>query len=438
MSQPNDPTVAVLAQLLPGSAGGIEVNLLGLLRALDRAGSGRQIVIGPGGESPWLRPHLGDRQTLLAWEPIRPVGGPAPAPPGGWSMLRRALDRQRFRLADAVRRLWQLRDQPTPREGEGLTETLVAQGAEVVHFPYQRHFATALPSLFEPWDLQHCHYPEFFAPDEISLRDEMYETGCRRAAVVITASEWTKWDLVRQYGLPAAKIAVIPRGVTPRPAPGAAEQAAVARRLGLPERYIVYPAKTWPHKNHARLFEALAHLGRSDGLTVPLVCTGKPVAQHWPSVERRLTGLGLADRVVFTGHLSEDDVRAVLARSTFLVFPSLFEGLGIPLLEAMQLGVPIVTSEVTCLPEIAGDAAIYFDATSVSAIADAVRAAWRDPARREELRARGLGRTKLFDWDDAASKFRVCYQYAAGRRLTPNETAVLASLTGAGNPSAAG
>ena len=173
------PTVAIHAQLLPRSAGGIETNLHSLLHALSQHDEGsRHIVIGPGGESHWLQPHLGPRQTLLPWIPIPFVSK---------SARRRRLPGPRQIARSLLRRL---SGRPGVAEPDvaGLNTTLKEMGVQAVHFPYQRHFACTVPSIFEPWDLQHRHYPEFFSDSEIALRDEIYESGCRNAALVITAS----------------------------------------------------------------------------------------------------------------------------------------------------------------------------------------------------------------------------------------------------------
>jgi glycosyltransferase involved in cell wall biosynthesis len=303
-------------------------------------------------------------------------------------------------------------------------------GVELVHFPYQRLFFTPLPFLFEPWDLQHRHFPQFFTTDEIELRDELYATGCSQARLVVTASQWCKRDLVRQFGLEPAKIAVIPRGPEGQGKMPAAEAAARIAGLGLPPRFILYPAKTWPHKNHTRLFQALAILRGRYGLTVPLVCTGKPVAKHWPAVGKALEDLALDGVVRFVGHVDDAQLSALYTSAAFLVFPSLFEGLGIPLLEAMAAGLPIVTSDAACLPEIAGDAAVFFDPLFSDSIAEAIHAAWVRPSFREEYGARAAARAGLFRWQEAAHAFLASYRYVAGRSLSPEDRSLLSILIG--------
>jgi glycosyltransferase involved in cell wall biosynthesis len=429
MAPERELTVAVHAQLLPGRAGGVETNLLSLLAALDGLGSGRQIVIGPGDDARWLQRHLGPRQTLVQWQPIG--AGPSlnrrrPVIRSIWSMGKALAGGARRRLSIMLGG----RGRTVRRRPADLAATLVEMGVELVHFPYQRYFGTTLPTIFEPWDLQHLHYPEFFTDDELERREWIYPDGCQRAALVVAATAWSKRDFVRRLGVPADKIAVIPRGPAPdRPRVSDARAAAILERLGVSDAFAVYPAKTWAHKNHVRLFEALAVLRDRDGVSVPVVCTGGRVAHYWPQVEQAIERLSLHRTVMFTGHVDGETMTALYRRARFMVFPSLFEGLGIPVLEAMQEGLPLVISRATCLPEIAGDAALYFDPTSVESIVETIRRAWSDSSLLEDCRARGGLRAKGFSWATAAKQFDISYRHVAGRPLGAEEQAIFRTMT---------
>src|SRR5439155_3517680 len=162
------------------------------------------------------------------------------------------------------------------------------------------------------------------------------------------------------------------------------------RAPGLPDRYIVYPAQTWPHKNHLRLIEALADL-RQRGTTIPLVSTGR-ATEHMGAIRRRVDELGLGSQVRFLGYLAPAEFDAVLARATALVFPSLFEGWGLPVVEAFALGIPVACSNAAALPEVARSAALLFDPHNTEAIARSVLRVWQDEALRDELRRRGKAR----------------------------------------------
>lgn len=418
------PTVAIFGQLLQGSAGGIETNLLKLLAMLadENGPEDRQLVIGPGGESAWLRPYLGTGQDVIECQPLRyekPI------------MTTDNLPRTFSRVAkDAVRRVLRRGTLPAfSSTADALTMRLQCAGVELVHFPYQRYFPTTLPFIFEPWDLQHIHLPELFSKEEIDFRNWLYRQACKEAALIVTATRWTKADIMKHFGLPSSKIAVIPRGAEMASvdfAPNDIEN--TLRKLQLPQRFVLYPAKTWAHKNHSRLFQALAYLRDKEKLEIPLVCTGKPVETSRDGIRHALDALGLEDQVFFTGFLNEDSVRHLYARADLMVFPSLFEGLGIPVLEAMALGAPTVCSQASCLPEIGGKAAVFFDPFSVEDMAAKIALVWNDSTLRAELKQRGYANAASYSWSQASRSFRVLYKYVGKRKLDAAEEHCLSDL----------
>jgi glycosyltransferase involved in cell wall biosynthesis len=294
---------------------------------------------------------------------------------------------------------------------------------EVVHFPYQRYFETNLPFIFEPWDLQHEHCPENFSAEEARFRDHLYREACQRASLVVMPTRWGKNDLVTRFGVADRKVAVIRRG---------AGRMAIGPGGGnappLPSRYAIYPAKFWPHKNHVRLFEALKVL-RARGCVVQLVCTGDAVSAVPEHLRQAIARDRLQDQITFVGHLERDALAAVLARAQMLVFPSLFEGFGIPVIEAMSLGVPVACSRIGPLEEIAGEAAQYFDADEASDIARAIEAVWADGALRARRAALSRRRAADFNWAESARDFVTCYRQVSGRRLSVGEQKRFAGLT---------
>lgn len=420
----SNPAVAIFGQLLPGSAGGIETNLLKLLAALaaENIPGDRQLVIGPGGKSAWLSPYLGKGQDVIEWPPWR-CEMPA--------NLQRNTTAEIARLVkDAIKKILRRGTLPAlPNSATQITQKLKSVGVEVVHFPYQRYFPTSLPFIFEPWDLQHIHLPELFSNEEVKFRNWLYRQACEEAALVVTATHWTKEDLMKQFGLPSSKIAVIPRGAEIASvdfAPEAIED--TLNKLQLPKRFALYPAKTWAHKNHIRLFQALAVLRDENRLVIPLVCTGKPVDSSVESIRRELVSLGMSEQVYFTGFLDDDSMRHLYARADLMIFPSLFEGLGIPVLEAMASGAPVVCSQASCLPEIAGAAAVYFDPYSVEDMAAKIAMVWGDSALRSDLKRRGYANIASFSWIEAARSFRVAYKLVANRQLDGDEAQRLALM----------
>jgi glycosyltransferase involved in cell wall biosynthesis len=419
-------TVAINAQVDPDRAGGVESALNALVAHLPaEADNERFVLLATARFHRTLARRAGDSYDVLTW----------PYPQKAPSTVRRLTPRwQRWQLqagpfglaVDAAHAgVWRLHRLMSARPDAAKADALLrAHGASVVHFAYPTRFPTTVPFLYEPWDLQHRHLPEFFEPDAWHARDAMYREGCEQAALVVTATRWTKRDIVEQYGIRPEKIAVIPRGPASRPTrPGPDAIARLRRELQLPDHFAFFPAMSFPHKNHVRLFKALAILRDRHGITLPLVCTGRPYEPHWPTVQAEVERLGLSGQVRLLGPVSDNTLAGLFGAASFLVFPSLFEGLGLPVLEALQHGLPVLASNATCLPEVGGDAATYFDGAQVEAIVDALLLAERQP---ELLRARAERSAAVltrFDWSNAAATFVACYRAVAGAPLSPGQQA---------------
>ena len=199
----------------------------------------------------------------------------------------------------------------------------------------------------------------------------------------------------------------------------------IARKFHLPDSFALYPAHTWEHKNHLRLLEALAGLRDRAGLIVNLVCTGERTA-FGRTIARRIRELRLEQQTRFLGFVKPDELRALYHLTQIAIHPSLFEGGGLPVLEAFRAGVPVACSNVTSLPEYAGNAALLFDPTDVASIADALRQMATNVALREELRRRGSERIRLFTWERTAKMYRALSRQVAGVPLSEEDSALLA------------
>jgi glycosyltransferase involved in cell wall biosynthesis len=170
---------------------------------------------------------------------------------------------------------------------------------------------------------------------------------------------------------------------------------------GLDRPFMYFPAATWPHKNHKKLLAALKILTDRYDFDGHLVLTGIAMKSHGDILDE-VEQLGLTEQVKILGYLPYADLPFLYNLARLLVFPSLFEGFGLPLVEAMACGCPVVCSEVTAMPEIAGDAALLFDPTFEEDIADKVWAVWNDDGMRERLITRGFERARLFRWEKTA------------------------------------
>ncbi len=232
---------------------------------------------------------------------------------------------------------------------------------------------------------------------------------CRRAEAIITVSEHSKRDIVTHYGLDPAKVTVVYEAASPEFEPLPSEEVdAARRRYGLPDEYLIHVGTIEPRKNLTRLIEALQLL-RDEGLVVPLVVVG---GKGWLYGDffRRLEELDVRDAVVFPGYVPQADLPAVYGAATVATMPSVYEGVGLPVLEAMACGTPVVCSHASSLPEMGGGAARYFDPYDVTAMADAIRRVWTDADLRAEMRQLGLAQAAKFSWDQAARETLALYE----------------------------
>jgi glycosyltransferase involved in cell wall biosynthesis len=231
---------------------------------------------------------------------------------------------------------------------------------------------------------------------------------CRRADAILTVSESSKRDIVQHYGLDPAKITVVYEAAAPEfaPAPPTVVDR-IRQRYGLPDRFLIHVGTIEPRKNLTRLVEALQLL-RDEGLAVPLVVTS---ARGWLYHDffRRLDELAVRDAVHLTGYVPAVDLPALYSAATAAVLASVYEGFGLPVLEAMACGTPVVCSHASCLPEIGGEAAQTFDPYDVRAMAEAIRAVWTAGELRAEMRRQGLAQAARFSWERAAEETLAVY-----------------------------
>jgi glycosyltransferase involved in cell wall biosynthesis len=257
---------------------------------------------------------------------------------------------------------------------------------DALHFP----LSVMIPPVDRPpavttvHDLQHEVYPQFFSRGELAYRRAVYGWTVKRSRLLIAISEHARQTLIERYELAPERVRTIHSGIDhARFTPGDGER----RPL------ILYPANRWPHKNHERLFAAFVHVRRER-----------------PELRLALTGQGheraqLPDGVESRGHVSADELVALYRTASCLAFPSLYEGFGLPPLEAMACGCPVACSNATSLPEVCGDAAEYFDPLSPDDMAAAILRAL--DGRRV---ARGLAHAAEFTWDACARAHDAVYR----------------------------
>lgn len=260
---------------------------------------------------------------------------------------------------------------------------------------------TSCPSVVTVHDLAFLRFPERFRPARRRYLALLARASVRRAAHVLTVSEFTRREVIDLLGVPAGKVTATPNGRDERLGPLPAEAVAGFRAAHkLPETFMLFLATLEPRKNLLTLLRAYA--AARDTLRMPLIVAGGKGWMYEP-IFKLVEELDLRDHVRFAGFVPPDELGLWYNAATAFVYPSLYEGFGLPPLEALQCGTPVITSNVTSLPEVVGDAAITVDPTDVTALADALVRVATEPGLRDELRERGPRQAAKFSWERTAA-----------------------------------
>jgi len=269
-----------------------------------------------------------------------------------------------------------------------------------------------VPTILTVHDLIFRHLPEYHKPLNRWYLNLTMPLFCQRATHIITVSEQTRSDLVALYGVPTGKITVIYEAADPSfRLPSADAVTSTRARYHLPDRYLLFVGTIEPRKNLTRLLAAFEQL-LAEGLTDALVIVGK---RGWLTndFDAALERSPAIHAVLFPGFVPDADLPALYAGAQALAMPSLYEGFGLPVLEAMACGTPVACSNNSSLPEIAGDAALLFDPTEVDAISDALRRILGSSDLQSHLRDAGLRRANEFSWGRAARETLALYRSIA-------------------------
>jgi len=310
----------------------------------------------------------------------------------------------------AIRRVW-----PAPsllRIPLGLPARAIADRVDLLHVTYIAPPIMPTAVVATVHDISYVLYPETFSPRDRLILGTLVPQTLRRAEAIITVSESSRRDIARYYGVPEAKIAVVYQPVS-----GAFRRvghdtvAAACARYGIVGPYILAVGNLQPRKNLPRLIHAYAKLRHSGDYTGRLVLVGKSKWRE-STIYQEVRALGLERDVVFTGYLPEEDIVALYNGADVFVYPSIYEGYGLPPLEAMACGCPVITGDRSSLPEVVGDAGIMVDPTSDDAIAAAIMRITSDDELRRALVARGRTRAARFTGRAAAQATVDVYQRA--------------------------
>lgn len=240
-------------------------------------------------------------------------------------------------------------------------------------------------------DLNHIDFPENSSLPKRFYYQFIMRPACRRAAAVLTVSAFSRQKIIAWAGVAPEQVVNVGNGVAPEYCPQGPVHAP-----GYP--YFLCISNRRPHKNEERLLRAFAQATLPS--TVRLCLSGTPT----PALTDLLATLGIAARVQFLGRVAEADLPALYRGAQALVFPSLYEGFGLPVLEAMACGTPVITSTTTALPEVAGDAALLVDPLQEGAIAAAMERLFMDDTLSAQLREKGLQRARQFSWEAVAQR----------------------------------
>lgn len=272
-----------------------------------------------------------------------------------------------------------------------------------------------VPTVLTVHDLIFRHFPQHHKRLNYWYLNLAMPLYVRRADAIIAISECTRRDLVTAYGVPPEKVTVVYEAAAPNFAPPSVDEVARVRvRYGLPERFLLTVGTIEPRKNLLRLLTAFEIVARQE-LVDAWVIVGR-LGWLYDDFFVRLVASPWREKVILPGFVPDGDLAAVNAAAMVAVLPSLYEGFGLPVLEAMACGAPVACSEISSLPEVGGDAARYFDPTDVQAMAATLAEVLSDEALRDEMRRQGFRQATRFSWNRAARETRALYDRVIEKR----------------------
>jgi len=286
---------------------------------------------------------------------------------------------------------------------------------DIAHFPEPYPFRSRVGKVIVTvHDVSFELMPEMFTRDTVSIFRKQMEVVLRRADEIVAVSERTKKDLMDLYGIDCGKIHVVLHGVEEsfRPMKEGEGLGEVRDRYGLPEKFVLQVGTLEPRKNHKRLLEAYRLMCEKHTAEHSLVICGK---RGWldEDIYKAAGGPGLEGKVAFTGYVSDEELPFIYNLASAVVYPSLYEGFGLPVIEGMACGRPVLTSSRGAMAEVAGEAALFVDPEDVDEMADGLRRLLYDEPLRERLIKAGLERAARFTWEETARQTLAVYRHSA-------------------------
>jgi glycosyltransferase involved in cell wall biosynthesis len=295
-------------------------------------------------------------------------------------------------------------------------------GFDLLHAPaFIAPTASPCPVVITVHDVTYLLYPSHFSGWWAAYLKLVMPPAVKSAAAIICGSEHSKRDIVKAYGIGSDKVRVVPYGVDhERFHPGATLERQWAQALGIRDGYVLHVGVFSHRKNIPTLLRAFAHLrSKKNWATRQLVLAGSevPGVTGASEIYQTIRNLDLAESVVLTGHVPDEHIPGLYAHARVVVVPSLYEGFGFPVLESMAVGTPVVASNTSSLPEVAGDAAILVPPEDEHALANAIQDLIENPSIAEQLCRKGLARARQFTWQRAASETIAIYRDVANSGL---------------------
>ncbi len=269
-------------------------------------------------------------------------------------------------------------------------------------------------------DISFEEHPEWFPRKLRAFLKWSVRRSAQMARAILTDTECARADLVRLYRLPPEKITVTPYAADARfhPIADARALSAIRGKYKTSDHFVLAVGNMQPRKNLARLMQAFAQVKRADVIPHKLVLVGQ---QLWLTDDVLAQARRLGDDVILTGYVPDADLPLLYNAADVFCYPSLYEGFGLPVLEAMACGTAVITSNTSSLPEVAGDAALLVNPYAVDEIVNALHETLTNATLRAQLREKGLARARLFSWERTAQQTEQVYQHAAsGARMRKN------------------
>jgi glycosyltransferase involved in cell wall biosynthesis len=319
--------------------------------------------------------------------------------------------------------------EPSPnyslREQVHVPWVLRRERPDLYHAPhYVLPAGVRCPSVVTIHDCIHLMFPQYL-PNRLAYayaRAQMW-SAARRSDCILTVSEASKRDILHLFNVPPEKIVVVYNAIDSHFAVTPSQEAVsrVRERYQLDHKFVLYVGNIKPHKNLVRLIEAFHQLRQGELADLKLLIIGDQISKL-PSLRRAVHRHKLHKQVRFLGYVGDDQLAILYRLASVFVFPSLYEGFGLPPLEAMASGTPVVASNVSSLPEVVGDAAVLVNPYDVDAIVDGLRRVLTDPALAANMSRKGIERAREFSWERSVAKTWAVYQTIAGKASAPADT----------------